>query len=164
MVARGEPGQDGGVAEPVTVWMVHLRRGHPPTDVEGTLSIDGAWVVFESEEAETPTRLGFHELTSAKRVRGSPILFLRWRRDDERRETAFYFAPPPPLGPLDARSGTSVTPPPTVTSTFRRPTKRRQRRDNTTYLATLGGDLKPLIEAWVADVRAGMESARGEGG
>ena len=145
------------------MWMVHLRRGHPPTEIEGTLSIDGAWIVFAPEEAGTATRLAFRELTSAKRVRGSPILFVRWRHDDERRETAFYFAPPPPLGPLHARSGAGATPPPTLTSMFHRPTKRRQRRDNTTYLATAGGDLKPAIQAWVADVRAGMEAARGEG-
>ena len=119
-------------------------------------------MVFYPEEGGTPTRLEFRELTSAKRVRGSPILLLRWRRDAERRETAFYFAPPPPLGPLDGRSAAPVAPPPTVTSVFRRPTKRRQRRDNTSYLAALGGNLKPVIQAWVVDLRAGMDAARGE--
>jgi len=147
----------------VTVWMVHLRRGQPPVDIEGTLSIEEASVVFEPEEGGTATHMEFQELTSAKRVRGSPILFLRWRHDAERRETAFYFAPPPPLGPLDGRSAAPVAPPPTLTSMFRRPTKRRQRRDNTTYLATLAGDLKPVIQAWVVDLRAGMEAARREG-
>ena len=139
--------------------MVHLRRGFPPDEVEGTLSVDERGVLFEREDGGT-TAMAFTEVVAARRVRGSPILMLRWRQDGERRETAFYFAPPPPLGPLDGRASASAGPPTTVTSMFRRSTKRKQRRDNTTYLATLGGSLRPVIDDFVEEMRSGIEAAK----
>ena len=139
--------------------MVHLRRGFPPDEIEGTLSVDERGVRFEREDGGT-TQMAFTEVLAARRVRGSPILMLRWRQDGERRETAFYFVQPPPLGPLDGRAGASAGPPPTATSMFRRPTKRKQRRDNTNYLATLGGSLRPLIDDFVEEVRSGIEGAK----
>lgn len=144
--------------------MVHLRHGLPPDEIEGTLSVDERGVLFEREAGGT-TRMTFTELLTARRVRGSPILMLRWRQDGERRETAFYFVQPPPLGPLDGRPGASAGAPPSATSMFRRTTKRKQRRDNTNYLSTLSGSLRPLIDEFVEAVRSGMEEAKrgGEG-
>ena len=64
------------------------------------------------------------------------------------------------MGPLDGRAGASAEPPPTAPSMFRRSTKRKQRRDNTTYLATLGGSLRPLIDDFVEEMRSGIEAAK----
>jgi hypothetical protein len=139
--------------------MVHLRRGFPPDEIEGTLTVDGTGLLFEREDGGT-TRMAFTEVLGARRVRGSPILMLRWRRDGERRETAFYFAQPPPLGPLDGRAGAPAGAPPSATSMFRRTTKRKQRRDNTSYLSTLAGSLRPLIDDFVEEVRSGIEAAK----
>jgi len=143
--------------------MVHLQRGSVPNEVEGLLFVDETAVRFEHDTGGTTT-VPFREVLSARRIRGSPILMLRWERDGERRETAFYFAAPPPLGPLDNRPGAPHGTPPTATSTFRRTTKRKQRRDNTNYLATFAGTFKEEIQGLVAEIRTGIEAAKPSNG
>jgi hypothetical protein len=138
--------------EPVVVWKVELRRGRDPVDVEGTLTLTDDALVFEDLDGDT-TSIDFSEIDRARRQRMSPILLVR-HRDTSLGETAFYFAQPPPLGPPD---------PATLSlreATRRRPSKRRQQRDNTGYLSTKGTVLKPTIQAWVDEVRAKVIAAR----
>jgi hypothetical protein len=141
--------------------MVHLRRGQRPDDVEGTLSLGAHAAEFAEEDGGEPTVIPLTAIASAKRLWGSPVLMVRWRDSSGRRETAFYFAPPPPLEPHkpSAEELTRVS----AASMFRRDTKRKRRRDNTSYLASFSTDLRPAIEAWVADIRAAIASERGEG-
>lgn len=146
--------------EPVTVWMVHLRRGVAPVEVEGTLSLESDALVFAHRTGEV-TRIPLAEADKAARLRGSPVLMLRWRREGERRETAFYFRKPPPLEPPDPTT-TSVRSAGAVSSPMagmRRPSKRRQKRSNAQYLAMSGGMLKPTLKAWASEVSAAIEAA-----
>lgn len=139
--------------ESVAVWKVELRRGLEPIDVAGTLTMADAGLVFEDEDGAT-TRIAFADIARARRQRLSPILIVR-HRDPTRGETAFYFAEPPPLRPPDPAELSLRE------ATRRRPSKRRQQRDNTGYLSTKGTALKPTIEAWAEQIRAGVVAAGG---
>lgn len=146
--------------EPVTVWMVHLRRGVAPAEVEGTLSLEADALVFSHGTGEV-TRIRLADAQTAKRLRGSPVLMLRWRRDAERRETAFYFRQPPPLEPPDPTTTSlrSAGVAPSPMAAMRRPSKRRQKRSNAQYLAMSGGMLKPTLKTWASEVSAGIAAA-----
>jgi hypothetical protein len=142
--------------EPITVWKVELVRGSEPLDVRGTLSMsDDALVFADDDGAATPIR--FADLETAKRLRGSPVLVIR-HVDRARGETAFYFTEPPPLQPPD---------PATLSlreATRRKPSQRRQRRDNTGYLAGHGRALRPTIEGWATETRAKILATRSDPG
>lgn len=138
--------------EPVTVWKVELVRGREPIDMRGTLSMSDDALVFEDDEGTT-IRLRFADVETAKRLRGSPVLVVR-HADRTRGETAFYFTEPPPLHPPD---------PATLSlreAARRKPSQRRQRRDNTGYLSGHGRVLRPTIEAWAIETRARILATR----
>src|SRR5207237_7091845 len=103
------------VIEPTIVWMVHLGRG-TPDEIEGTLSADEWELVFTDAASPETARFPFVDIVSVKRVLGSPVFTVGWRRGDETRRTAFYLARPPPLGTLGSPGGppnapTSRSPP-----------------------------------------------------
>ena len=148
------------VIEPTTVWMVHLDR-RPSDETEGTLSADEWELVFVDAGSAETTRFPFVDIVSVKRVLGSPVLTVGWRRNDEPRQTAFYLTRPPPLGTLGPRGGPPNVPDLTVATSLRRGGRWRQRRENTRYLAATGASLKDTRDALVTQIRTAMKQARG---
>lgn len=143
------------VPDPVTVWKVELVRGREPLDVRGILSLGDDALEFTDDEGAV-TLIAFSEVARAKRLRGSPVLLIA-RTGANAGETAFYFAQPPSLRPPDPASLSLRE------ATRRRPSKRRQQRDNTGYLTGFGTMLKPTIDAWAAEVRDRVARERGSG-
>jgi hypothetical protein len=107
------------VIEPTTVWMVHLDRG-TPDEIQGTLSADEWELVFTDAASPETARFPFVDIVSVKRVLGSPVFTVGWRRDDEARHTAFYLTRPPPLGTLGSPGGPRNTQDLTIATPFRR--------------------------------------------
>ncbi|HEX6844006.1 MAG TPA: hypothetical protein VF235_02715 [Actinomycetota bacterium] len=142
--------------EPTTVWMVPLVHGVHPVDVEGTLALADDALEFRPAQGEDLARIPLEDVTAVKRHRVSPILSISWRTGEQRRRAAFYFAPPPPLHPI-------VGAPPTTVREANRatPSRRKQRRKNTLYLSTLGGELRPLVLEWAREVRAAVGRVEG---
>jgi hypothetical protein len=141
----------------VTVWMVELGAGRPPTDTRGRLSIGSEALVFEAHGGASRTTIPFANARQAKRLRMSPVLLLRWREASADRQTAFYFVQPPPLDPPEQR--VSVTPPGPF-EMLRRPSRRRQRRQNASFLTANAGTLRPTILAWAKEVERRIADAR----
>jgi hypothetical protein len=141
----------------VTVWMVELGEGQPPTDTRGRLSIEEEGLVFEAHGTASRTAIPFSDAHRARRLRLSPVLLLRWREASRDRQTAFYFVQPPPLAPPE--QPLSVTPPGPF-ELFRRPSKRRQRRQNASFLTVNAGPLRPTILAWADEVQRRIVQAR----
>ena len=145
--------------EPTTVWMVHLDRERVEDDVRGTLSLEGDAVVFTEAISTIEHRFPLEQMQRPKRVRGSPILVVLHRRDDELRRTAFYFSQPPPLHPPDPE--TMSLPqrgvggrPAGAFGAFRRSSKRRHMRTNLGYLTTANSSHKAAIKRWVEEIGA----------
>jgi hypothetical protein len=136
--------------------MVPLVHGVRPVDVEGTLTLEPDAVQFIPADGQEAARIPFDAITGVKRHRVSPILTVAWRSGEVTRRAAFYFAPPPPLQPI-------VGGPPTTVREANRPapSRRKQRRKNTLYLSTLGGELRPLVVAWTREVRAAVADRGG---
>ena len=147
--------------EPITVWMVPLRRGVPPRDVQGTLTMEDDGLAFEAELTGETVLIPFTDARRIKRLRGSPVLMVEWAYQGTVIRAAFYFAPPPPLGPMD-RNGVSVASSNPLAD-VKRPSKRRTRRENATYLTSVGGDLKPLLVMWANESNAKIAAARNSG-
>ncbi len=140
--------------EPTTVWMVHLRRGEPVTEIEGELDLSGEALVFTATDDGESVSFAFADVIRAKRLRGSPVLLLEWQRDGEPRKTAFYFSQPPPLTPPEPGQTTMPGDPFTTRPTgafgaIRRSSKRRHQKTNIQYLQTVGIRQKDDIRAWV---------------
>lgn len=147
--------------EPITVWKVVLSKGRLPADVRGTLSLDDEGLVFVADGEVAGTRIRYTDVAEAKRLHGSPVLMIR-RSDPELGAVAFYFAEPPPLrGPDPATAPLRETGPMDPLAALRRPSQRRQRRQNAGYLAAHGRSLKPTLVAWTSEVRARIEASRG---
>lgn len=147
--------------EPLTVWKVVLSKGRPPVDVRGTLSLDDEALVFVADGEVAETRIRYTDVAEAKRLRGSPVLLIR-RSDPGLGALAFYFAEPPPLqGPDPATATLRETGPVSPLAALRKPSQRRQRRQNAGYLAAYGRSLKPTVVAWTAEIRARVEASRG---
>ena len=160
MVARAPSGEDRTVADElgsVTVWMVQLGEGQPATETRGRLSIEEEALVFEAHGTEARTAIRFADAHRAKRLRLSPVLLLRWREVARDRETAFYFVQPPPLVPPE--EPVSVTPAGPF-DMLRRPSKRRQRRQNASFLTVNAGALRPTILAWADEVQRRIVESR----
>ena len=94
--------EDWHVVEPVTVWMVHLGLGdgRKAAEVRGTLTLGNDGLEFVERKTGADVRFDYTSIQRAKRVRGSPVLLVDWRRGEESRKTAFYFSQPPPLEPV----------------------------------------------------------------
>ena len=141
----------------MTVWMVELGEGQPPTDTRGRLSIEEEALVFEAHGTASRIAIPFADAHRAKRLRLSPVLLLRWREASRNRQTAFYFVQPPPLAPPE--QPVSVNPPGPF-EMLRRPSKRRQRRENASFLTVSAGALRPTILAWADEVQRRIADAR----
>jgi hypothetical protein len=146
---------------PVTVWKVDLVRGKPPVEVRGTLTLAAGALVFQADGTAATTTIALADASGVKRLRGSPVLVISHAARDAG-ATAFYFAEPPPLHPADpATLSLRDAGPPSPMAAMRRPSPRRHRRQNAGYLAGQGRMLKPTLNAWASEVRAGIEAARG---
>jgi hypothetical protein len=158
VVEDGRSPHDVRMAEPqpVTVWMVHLRRAEVHKDIKGTLAVEEDVLAFAASTAREPTRFPFASITAVKRLRGSPVLMIEWRHEDVRRRTAFYFTQPPPLPPRagggDHAEWDAAPDRPNPLSAFRRNSKRRKMRVNTRYLQDVGISKKELIKSWADEV------------
>ncbi len=78
------------VIEPTTVWMVHLDRG-ASDETEGILSVDERELVFVDAASPATTHFPFVDIVNVKRVLGSPVFTIGWRREDERHDTALRY-------------------------------------------------------------------------
>jgi hypothetical protein len=147
------------VVEPTEVWMVHLGVGRKPLEVRGTLTLGESGLEFVEKKTGADIRFGYGSIRRAKRIRGSPVLMVDWRKDGEDRKTAFYFSQPPPLEPMP-RSPT-IEPPRGPLGPFTRaaPSKRQVARMNLGYLRSTSVASKGLLRAWADAVteRAGRE-------
>ena len=125
--------------EPTRVWMVQLDRS--PDDIEGTLSLEGTTLRFDSPSVGIRTIA----LETVRRV------------------TAFYFSKPPPLHPEEPTPGVA---PPTLMGPFNRnrpASRRKQRRRNAGYLANASNLVDIDLRAWVKETRAAVAAARSKG-
>ena len=99
----------------------------------------------------------FGSIRRAKRIKGSPVLLVDWRKDGEDRKTAFYFSQPPPL---DAVPRSPTIEPRGALGPFTRatPSKRQVARMNLGYLRSTSATNKKVVRAWAEAVteRAGL--------
>jgi hypothetical protein len=157
VVARVRTGEDEAMVEPVTVWMVHLRRGAEPADVKGILALQQDALVFTHADVDAATRFTFAKITRVKRNRGTPILLIHWDEGGVRRTTAFYFVQPPPLN-AEAHAGVDEAPPMVG---LKRPTARRLHKRNATYLTSKSAMLKPIVQGWVNELATRIRAGGG---
>jgi hypothetical protein len=111
------------------VWAVRLDRADE--EYEGTLSLAERELVFESGEGTL--RIPLVEVRRVKRVLGSPILMVERAEESGPARIAFYFSKPPPL----ADAGKS---------------RRRARRQATTYLSLANREKKDRVKEWVSAI------------
>jgi hypothetical protein len=145
------------VLEPTTVWMVQLELS--TEDVEGTLELADGALHFTSVDEQTRT-ITLTDVTKVKRIIGSPVMLVHSTEHGKARHTAFYFRKPPPLKPPE----TSVDNVPTLIGPFNRskpPSKRKQRRANASYLATVSTDAGEEVRDWLKATRAAVGAAKG---
>lgn len=159
MVDASTTGEDWQVVEPTDVWMVHLGVHRKPLEVRGTLTLGEHGLEFVERKTGADVRFEYGSIRRAKRIRGSPVLMIDWRKDGEDRKTAFYFSQPPPLEPMP-RSPT-LEPPRGPLGPFTRatPSKRQVARMNLGYLRSTSAANKGAVRAWAEAVteRVGRE-------
>jgi hypothetical protein len=144
-------GEDWPVVEPTDVWMVHLGQ-KKPLEVRGILTLGENGLEFVERKTGADVRFEYRSIRKAKRIRGSPVLMVDWRKDDEDRKTAFYFSQPPPLEPMP-RSPT-IEPPRGPLGPFTRatPSKRQVARMNLGYLRSTSATKRSVVRAWAEAV------------
>jgi len=148
------------VVEPVIVWMVHLGLGdgRKPVEVRGTLSLGEEGLEFVERKSGADVRFDYASIRRAKRLRGSPVLLVDWRRADDPRKTAFYFSQPPPLEPVP-RSATIEPRGPLGPFTRATPSKRQVARMNLGYLRSTSVANRSVVKAWAGAVTERMRRA-----
>jgi hypothetical protein len=148
VVDRATTGEDWPVVEPTEVWMVHLGAQRKPLEVRGTLTLGADGLEFVERKTGADVRFEYDSIRRAKRIRGSPVLLVDWRKDGDDRKTAFYFSQPPPLEPVP-RSPT-IEPPRGPLGPFTRatPSKRQVARMNLGYLRSTNAANKGVLRAW----------------
>ncbi len=152
MVATPARDEDCDVIEPVTVWMVHLGVGVKSPEIRGTLTLGASGLEFVEKRTGADIRFDFASIRRARRIRGSPVLLVDWRKDGEDRRTAFYFSQPPPLEPTPRAP--SVEPPGPLGAFSRtRPSKRQVARMNLGYLRSTSVRNKQTLREWERAVR-----------
>jgi hypothetical protein len=119
-----------------TVWVVHLDSGSP-LDTKGTLAMSDAEIAFSGDDGRQ-TRIPLLRITQVKRTLGSPVMIVTHVGDEGRRRTAFYFSQPPPLHAPDDAS---------------RMRRRRTKKASVGYLGQQNINRKPLIRAWVQEIK-----------
>lgn len=134
--------------------MVHLGSQKKPLEVRGTLTLGEEGLEFVERKTGADVRFEYGSIRRAKRIRGSPVLMLDWRKENEDRKTAFYFSQPPPLEPMP-RSPT-IEPPRGPLGPFTRatPSKRQVARMNLGYLRSTSATKKEAVRAWAEAVTA----------
>lgn len=139
----------------VRVWAVDLVEGASTKERQGMLSLHEATLRFEpSKEAEPTLTIPLREVAKVKRLRGSPVIVVQFRKDDAARRTAFYFVQPPPLAVfLEGRDERNVL------TALRNP-KRKARRENVGYLGMSNRAKKDELVAWERAIRAAAAAAR----
>jgi len=148
--------EDWLVVEPVDVWMVHLGARSKQLEVRGTLTLGERGLEFVERKTGADVGFAYRSIRRAKRIRGSPVLLVDWRKDGEDRKTAFYFSQPPPLEPVP-RSATIDPRGPLGPFTRATPSKRQVARMNLGYLRSTSATTKHVLRAWAEAVseRAG---------
>jgi hypothetical protein len=161
VVDGGAKGEDWRVVEPVVVWMVHLepRSGTKPAEIRGTLTLAEDGLEFVERKTGADVRFDYASIRRAKRVRGSPVLLVDWRKDGEDRKTAFYYSQPPPLEPA-TRSATVDPRGPLGPFTRATPSKRQVTRMNLGYLHSTSAANKKVVQAWADAVSERARRAR----
>jgi hypothetical protein len=149
------------VVEPVTVWMVHLGlgAGRKQAEVRGTLALGEKGLEFVERKSGADVRFDYTSIHRVKRLRGSPVLLVDWRKADESRKTAFYFSQPPPLEPV-TRSATIEPRGPLGPFTRPTPSKRQVARMNLGYLRSTSVANRDVVKAWAAAVTERVREAR----
>jgi hypothetical protein len=128
-----------------TVWVVHLETGNP-LDTKGTLAMTDAEIAFSGDDGRQ-TRIPLSRIRHVKRTLGSPVMIVTHEGDEGRRRTAFYFSQPPPLHPPEDAS---------------RMRRRRTKKASVGYLGRQNINRKPLIRAWVQEIRDAMRALDAE--
>lgn len=161
MVGDAARGEDWQVVEPVVVWMVHLGlgTGTKPPEVRGTLTLGEIGLEFVERKTGADARFDYASIRRAKRVRGSPVLLVDWRKEGEDRKTAFYFSQPPPLEPV-SRSARIDPRGPLGPFTRATPSKRQVARMNLGYLRSTSAANKRVVQAWADAVSERASRAR----
>ena len=156
MVVSATTGEDWPVVEPVEVWMVHLGAGSKPREIRGTLTLGDRSLEFVERKTGVDVRFDYDSIRRAKRIKGSPVLLVDWRKDGADRKTAFYFSQPPPLEPVP-RSPTIDPRGPLGPFTRATPSKRQVARMNLGYMRSSSATTKHTVRAWAEAVteRAG---------
>jgi hypothetical protein len=133
--------------------MVHLGLGdgRKPAEVRGTLTLGDEGLEFVERKSGADVRFDYASIRRAKRLRGSPVLLVDWRKGDEARKTAFYFSQPPPLEPV-SRSATIEPRGPLGPFTRATPSKRQVARMNLGYLRSTAVSNRGVVKAWAAAV------------
>jgi hypothetical protein len=135
--------------------MVHLGLGSgtKPPEVRGTLTLGDDGLEFVERKTGADVRFDYTSIRRVKRVKGSPVLLMDWRKDGEERKTAFYFSQPPPLEPV-TRSATVDPRGPLGPFTRATPSKRQVTRMNLGYLRSTSVANKKTVQAWANEVSA----------
>lgn len=151
MVDTTATGEDWVVVEPVEVWMVHLVAGSKPPEVRGILTLGEEGLEFVERKTGADVMFDFGSIRRAKRIKGSPVLLVDWRKEGQDRKTAFYFSQPPPLDPIP-RSPTIEPRGPLGPFTRATPSKRQVARMNLGYLRSTSATNRKVVRAWAEAV------------
>ncbi|HWL90005.1 MAG TPA: hypothetical protein VNP90_01460 [Actinomycetota bacterium] len=139
------------MVEPADVWMVHLGGRSKPLEVRGTLTLGENGLEFVERKTGADVGFDYRSIRRAKRIKGSPVLLVDWRKDGEDRKTAFYFSQPPPLEGMP-RSPTLDPRGPLGPFTRATPSKRQVARMNLGYLRSTSATNKRTLRAWAEAV------------
>jgi len=132
--------EDGGVIEPATVWAV--RYGHYSDEVRGELSLDGPFLRFRHLRGSKNIDIPLSGILKVRRLRGSPVLEVRFHIEGGQGRMAFFFSQPPPIN--DPSSvGRS----------------RRRRKDNIRLLMRENRDKRDLVGRWRNTVAEAVREA-----
>jgi hypothetical protein len=149
------PRHHGRVQSSVTVWAVDLVPGSTLEEVRGSLALaDDALVFTPHDEHQPERRYGLTDVARARRLRGSPVLSIVCETPQGSKRVAFYFVQPPPLERPDETGRQGLGP-------LGRPTKRKVRRQNVSYLGLANREKREVLREWERRVRAAVEAARG---
>ena len=151
MVDTTATGEDWLVVEPVEVWMVHLGARSRPPEVRGILTLGEEGLQFVERKTGADVTFDFGSIRRAKRIKGSPVLLVDWRKEGEDRKTAFYFSQPPPLDTVP-RSPTIEPRGPLGPFTRATPSKRQVARMNLGYLRSTSAMNRKVVRAWAEAV------------
>ena len=138
------------------MWAVDLVEGVSAKERAGTLSLDDEGLRFQpSNESEASLAIPLRRIDKVKRLRGSPVLVVGFRREARPWRTAFYFVQPPPLAALTGQREDA-----NVLAALRNP-RRKARRENVGYLGLSNRAKKQEVIAWERAVRMAIAAARG---